>query len=136
MKICLFVNKAWLICTSVFLLRSDDRIGTYRDVVTIVKTIGIVMWLLVCSCIIYVILILCWLKCLTISHYLRLAGDSFRIWVFAVRAHVHLLVCTTCSTSSVGTTSTSFLLFERWPSFLSDESIFILHLRSVLKERL
>ena len=53
---------------------------------------------------------------------LRLSGHSFRIWVFAIRAHVHVIIV---------------LLFQGRPSFFPDQRIVVLVFgRVVLEERL
>ena len=65
------------------------------------------MGLFVCSRVVHIVLRL--LQCILLVHNLRLSGHSFRIWIFAVWAHVHVVVV--------------IFLFQRWPSFLTDEGI-------------
>jgi hypothetical protein len=58
------------------------------------------------------------LKNIRTCHYLWLTRYSFRIRIFTVGAHVHVIVIV--------------LLFQRWPSFLADKGCIIFVFRCVL----
>lgn len=95
-----------------------------RYIMTIIEAIllMILLQLFVCRCIIHIVLRL--LKhCRVPNLYnLRLSWHSFWIRVFAVRAHVHVIIV---------------LLFQRWPSFFPDQRVVVLVFGWViLEERL
>ena len=92
----------------------------HRNIVTIIKTIGIVVRLLVSCGIVNIILRIlqdCWI------YNLRLSGHSFRVRVFRVGAHVHIVIVVP-------------LLFQRWPSFFTNQRVVVFVLSVLLKESL
>jgi len=87
---------------------------------TIVEAVLIVVRLLVRCCVIHVVLGVLLLQDGRI-HYLRLTWHSFRRRVLAVRAHIHVIVV---------------LLFQRWPSLLTDQRTVVLVFSIFLEEGL
>lgn len=100
----------------IILLLHNYLIVRNRNIMAIVETVWIRIRLLVRSSIIYFVLGM--LKNIRACQNLRLSWDSFRIWVFAVGAHVHIGVIV--------------LLLQGWPSLLPNQRCIIFVLWSIL----